>query len=194
MSETTVKVAFIGTHGTGKTTALLGLATYLKTQNINIGFLQEVARTFKFPVNHESTPQDQRNILLTQIIEEDKLEIPSNQVLLCDRAAVCNYMYYVESVKRSERPDPYPSLRSLVVEHASSYDLLVFVTPDLELQDDKFRDLNRDFQMRIHEGVAKFLDHLWIQKLHIVSASELRMADKQLEIAEMVISTVRVSL
>ena len=39
-----VKVAFIGTHGVGKTTLAYGLAMRLKELGANVGFLEEVQR------------------------------------------------------------------------------------------------------------------------------------------------------
>ena len=54
-----MKVAFIGTHGVGKTTLAYGLAMRLKQLGANVGFLEEVARRCPFPINEETSLQAQ---------------------------------------------------------------------------------------------------------------------------------------
>ncbi|MFW6282422.1 MAG: hypothetical protein ACOC1P_00005, partial [Minisyncoccales bacterium] len=69
-----MKIAFLGTHGTGKTTLAHDLVTKLKKQGIDAGFLSEIARKCPFPLNEERTKKSQIWIILNQIIAEIEAE------------------------------------------------------------------------------------------------------------------------
>ena len=46
-----MKIAFIGTHGVGKTTLCYDLAALLKRQGLNVDVVKEVARLSPLPIN-----------------------------------------------------------------------------------------------------------------------------------------------
>lgn len=50
-----VKLAFIGSHGVGKTTLCYELAARLKRQDRNVELVMEVARRCPLPINRETT-------------------------------------------------------------------------------------------------------------------------------------------
>ena len=84
------KVAFIGSHGVGKTTLTYELAARLKRANVRVELVKEVARRCPLPLNRETTLDAQAWILHTQMA----LEIEStrgHEVVVCDRSALDNY-------------------------------------------------------------------------------------------------------
>ena len=50
-----MKVAFIGTHGVGKTTLCYDLAAALKKRDLTVELVREVARECPLPINRETT-------------------------------------------------------------------------------------------------------------------------------------------
>lgn len=65
-----LKVAFVGTHGVGKTTLCFDLAAQLKRLDLGVDIVKEVARRCPLPINEETTLDAQAWILHTQIAEE----------------------------------------------------------------------------------------------------------------------------
>jgi hypothetical protein len=147
------KIAFIGTHGTRKTTYSLGLAAHLRTNRINAGFLYEVARQCPLPINEERTPSAQRWILHTQIAEELAFERQYVDALICDRSALDNYAYFVEKFERNY------ALDEIVKDHVRTYDTLIKV-PILpgKIDADDIRSTDKIFQRRIDSVVDELLE------------------------------------
>ncbi len=146
------KIAFIGTHGTRKTTYSHGLAYYLKTHGINADLLYEVARKSPLPINEARTPSTQRWILHTQIAEELAFEKQELDALVCDRSVLDNYAYFVEKFGRDS------ALDAVVKSHVKTYDLLIKVPITTgEIDDDGIRSTSKEFQTRIDEIVQNLL-------------------------------------
>src|SRR5512140_1920303 len=87
-----MKVAFIGTHGVGKTTLCYDLAAALKKRDLSVELVREVARECPLPINRETTLKAQAWILHTQIAWELQAEAKAD-VVFCDRAVLDNYCY-----------------------------------------------------------------------------------------------------
>lgn len=114
------KVAFIGSHGVGKTTLCYGLAARLKKQDVALEVVHEVARRCPLPINRETSIASQSWILHTQIAEE--LTAGARYpVVICDRSALDNYIYLLLST------GPREGLETLVDSWMASYDLLFHV-------------------------------------------------------------------
>ena len=79
-----MKVAFIGTHGVGKTTLCYDLAAALKKRDLTVELVREVARECPLPINQETTLKAQAWILHTQIAWELQAEAKAD-VVFCDR-------------------------------------------------------------------------------------------------------------
>ena len=94
-----IKVAFVGTHGVGKTTLCYDLASQLKRLDCGVDLVKEVARRCPLPINEETTPDAQAWILHTQIAEEIAA-VAANEVVVCDRSVLDNYAYLVARVGR----------------------------------------------------------------------------------------------
>lgn len=124
MSERRAKIAFIGSHGVGKTTLCYGLAARLKRRDVALDIVHEVARRSPLPINEATTATAQRWILLTQIAEE-LVACARYPVVLCDRSVLDNYVYLLLAAGTDADFEP------LVERWLASYDLLIYV-PILE--------------------------------------------------------------
>jgi thymidylate kinase len=145
-----MKVAFIGTHGVGKTALAYALAAHLKRIDIAVGLVQEVARDCPMPINRETTLAAQSWILHTQIAREIAAA-EKNAAVICDRSVLDNYAYLVHRVGRRKAIDP------LVKESLAGYTLLVKVPIWQRPRFDGVRATDVDFQREIDEEVDRLL-------------------------------------
>ena len=99
-----LKVAFVGTHGVGKTTLSYELAAELKRRDKGVDLVKEVARRCPLPINEGTTVEAQRWILHAQIAEEIAVGAQA-EVVVCDRAVLDNYAYLVARAGRQEALD-----------------------------------------------------------------------------------------
>lgn len=154
-----MKVAFIGTHGVGKTTLAYGLAMHLKQLGANVGFLEEVARRCPFDINEGTGLQAQTWILMETIRREIELEKIYAEVV-CDRSVIDNYCYLELALGRRQ------ALFDLVRYWAATYDLLVKV-PVREgfLQGDGTRSTDLAFQQAIDSKLDAILQEAAIRYL-----------------------------
>ncbi len=147
----TKKIAFIGTHATGKTTLVHTLVSALKKKSCNVDVVLEVSRDCPLPVNENTTRDAQRWILATQYIREIERSGKCDY-LVCDRSLLDNYAYYVNKFGRSKALEPF------ILEHMETYDYLFKVPINKKyLFDDRFRSLDRKFQEDIDNRVNSLL-------------------------------------
>ena len=69
-----MKIALIGTHGTGKTTIVHEIVSKLKKRGFDVDFLGEIARQCPFPINEKTTKKSQIWMILKQITSEMEIE------------------------------------------------------------------------------------------------------------------------
>ena len=144
------KVAFIGSHGVGKTTLCYELAARLKRQDLRVDLVKEVARRCPLPINRDSTLDAQQWILHTQMAMEIET-CQDHDLVVCDRSVLDNYAYLVAGNGR------VPVYDALVQAWLSTYDLTVWV-PILERpRFDGIRDTDRRFQERIEEIIGELV-------------------------------------
>lgn len=144
-----LKIAFVGTHGVGKTTLCFDLAAQLKRLDLGVELVKEVARRCPLPINEQTTPDAQAWILHTQMAEE-LAAAASYEVVICDRSVLDNYAYLV--ARGGRRSD----LDALVETWIQTYHAL-FKVPVIEAPSyDGTRAVSRAFQMEIDATI----DHL----------------------------------
>jgi thymidylate kinase len=146
-----VKIAFIGSHGVGKTTVCYDLAGVLKKHMPSVGIVMEVARSCPLPINRDTTLDAQSWILHTQIATEIAAA-GQNHTVVCDRAALDNYAYLVAAT------GGHQGLDSLVTYWMSTYDYLFKVPITFSLLKDGVRDIDLKFQREIDELVDRLLE------------------------------------
>jgi len=157
-----MKIAFIGTHGVGKTTLCYELAAALKRLDLSVDLVKEVARRCPLPINRDTTSQAQQWILHQQIADEIELE-PLYDVIVCDRAVLDNYAYLVNAAGRQ------PHLESLIRDWMDSYDLLVKVPVVAPPRFDGTRDVSVTFQLAVDTLLDELLAEYGLETLRLPS-------------------------
>ncbi len=148
-----MKVAFIGTHGVGKTTLCYDLAAALKKRDLTVELVREVARECPLPINRETTLKAQAWILHTQIAWELQAEAKAD-VVFCDRAVLDNFCY----MKRAFTGAPEEAvLESLVRTWTRTYDHLFKVPIVGDPRFDGVRDTDLAFQHEIDRAIGQTL-------------------------------------
>jgi nicotinamide riboside kinase len=141
-----MKVAFIGTHGVGKTTLCYDLAAVLKRQGVHVDMVKEVARLSPLPINRQTSLDAQTWILMTQVAEEIR-SAAYHQIVVCDRSALDNYAYMALACGRQK------AFERFVAFWMKSYDLLFKVPMTGAASADGVRDTD-EFFMRSIDGLV----------------------------------------
>jgi nicotinamide riboside kinase len=155
-----LKIAFIGSHGVGKTTLCYGLAARLKARDIGCEVVHEVARRCPLPINRETTVAAQAWILHTQIAEE-MVAGTRYPVVLCDRSALDNYVYLLLASGRQ------PLLEELVDGWMASYGLLIEVPIVAGPSPDGIRAADPGFQRAVEERLSREIAHRQLPTLRL---------------------------
>ena len=144
-----MKIAFIGTHGVGKTTLCFELAALLKKRDRVVEMVREVARFCHLPINRDTTVAAQSWILHTEIAEELAAEGKA-EIIVCDRSVLDNYCYLLQTGK-------HPMLEPLVRWWTKSYQLLIKVPIVGSPQFDGLRDVDSAFQRTVDDTINRVI-------------------------------------
>jgi predicted ATPase len=145
-----MKVAFIGTHGVGKTTLCYDLASVLKRRGFNVDMVKEVARLSPLPINRKTSLEAQTWILATQVAEEIR-SASQHDVVVCDRSVLDNYAYLTFACGRQK------AIERFVDYWMKTYDLLFKVPICGEASPDGVRDTDEFFMRSIDHLVDTLL-------------------------------------
>ncbi|MEZ4378123.1 MAG: AAA family ATPase [Gemmatimonadales bacterium] len=145
-----MKLAFIGSHGVGKTTLCYELAARLKRQDRTVELVMEVARRCPLPINRDTTLPAQAWILHTQVAAELAASAEA-EIVICDRAVLDNYAYLIHQAGRQ------PAYDALVSAWLASYDALIKVPIVAPPQFDGRRDISVEFQHAIDATIDDLL-------------------------------------
>ena len=146
-----MKIAFIGTHGVGKTTLCYDLASVLKRQGINVDMVKEVARLSPLPINRKTSLEAQTWILATQVAEEIR-SAGQHDVVVCDRSALDNYAYMALACGRQK------AIERFVDYWMKTYDLLFKVPISGGAAADGVRDTDEFFMRQIDRLVDELVE------------------------------------
>ena len=145
-----MKIAFIGTHGVGKTTLCYELAAALKREGIHVDIVKEVARLSPLPINQKTSLEAQTWIFFTQMAEEIRSG-SQHDVVVCDRSVLDNYAYMMLAFGR-QLP-----IERFMYHWMKTYDLLFKVPVSGEAAVDGVRDTDAFFIRSIDELVDRLL-------------------------------------
>jgi nicotinamide riboside kinase len=155
-----VKIAFIGTHGVGKTTLCFDLAARLKRMDRSVDLVKETARDCPLPINQDTTYDAQAWILHTQIARE--LEAVSrHDIVVCDRSVLDNYAYLVHKL------GPRRELEPLVEKWIRTYALLVKVPIWQPPRFDGVRAVAETFQRGIDATIDELVRRFGLDVLEL---------------------------
>jgi len=155
-----MKIAFMGSHGVGKTTLCFDVASRLKRLDMGVDLVKEVARACPLPINKDTTVEAQSWILHSQITEEIAASY-RYEVVVCDRSVLDNYAYLVHHAGRR------PEYDALVREWMGSYTGL-FKVPVLNPPSfDGTRDTGGAFQAEVDLLIDQLLFELAVPFHHL---------------------------
>jgi len=146
-----VKIAFIGSHGIRKTTALLAFAAEVQRAGRSVELGREVVRDNPLGINEGATGEAQLWVLVSQVRQELELARKAD-VLATDRGVMDNYAYYLRACGGTDEFAVYP----MVQRWSTTYDHVVRLLPDVALQADGVRSTNEPFR----DEVEAILDHV----------------------------------
>ena len=169
-----MKLAFIGTHGTGKTTLCYDVTAGLKRQGLNADMVKEVARLSPLPINRKTSLDAQTWILMTQVAEEIRSG-SAHDVVVCDRSVLDNYAYMVLSCGRQK------AIERFVDHWMKTYDVLVKVPMIAPAAEDGVRDTDEFFVRSIDQLVDTLLAEKKIPHCRLDAASRDGWVDQAMQ-------------
>ena len=149
------KIAFIGSHGIRKTSALLAFAAEVQRAGRSVELGREVVRDNPLGINEGATGEAQLWVLVSQIRQELELARKAD-VLVTDRGVMDNYAYYLRACGGTDAFDAEP----LVRRWSATYDLVVRLLPDVALQADGVRSTSDAFRDEIEAILDRVLPDL----------------------------------
>lgn len=158
-----MKIAFIGSHGVGKTTLCFDLAAHLKRRDYSVDLVKEVARYCPLPINRETTLDAQAWILHTQIAQE-LASAARHDIVICDRSVLDNYAYLVHKVGRRADLDP------MIGKWLEGYTALIKVPIWQSPAYDGVRDVGREFQQGIDDTLEELIAQFEVEVLRLREA------------------------
>jgi nicotinamide riboside kinase len=149
------KIAFIGSHGIRKTSALLAFAAEVQRAGRSVELGREVVRDNPLGINEGATGEAQLWVLVSQIRQELELGHKAD-VLVTDRGVMDNYAYYLRACGGTDEFDAEP----LVRRWSGTYDLVVRLLPDVALQADGVRSTSDSFRDEVEAILDRVLPDL----------------------------------
>jgi len=146
------KIAFIGSHGIRKTSALLAFAAEVQRAGRSVELGREVVRDNPLGINESATGEAQLWVLVSQVRQELELARKAD-VLAADRGVMDNYAYYLRASGGEDRYQVEP----LVRRWSQTYDLVVRLLPDIALQADGVRSTSDAFRDEIEAILDRVL-------------------------------------
>jgi len=163
------KVAFIGSHGIRKTTAVHAFANVMQRAGRSVEHGREVVRDNPLGINEGATGEAQLWVLVSQIRQELQLAHKAD-VLVLDRGVMDNYAYYLRACGGEDLFDVAP----LVARWSATYDMVVRLRPDVALRSDGVRSTSDAFRDEIEAILDTRLPVLVAsRKLVNLNASEI---------------------
>ena len=160
------KIAFIGSHGIRKTTAALAFASVIQRAGRSVEFAREVVRDNPLGINEGASCEAQLWVLTSQIRRELELSRKA-ECLVTDRGVMDNFAYYLRAGGGVDDFDVEP----LVRRWSRTYDLVVRLTPDVEIRADGVRSTSDRFRDEIEAILDARLPRLVPRDRLIVQAA-----------------------
>lgn len=165
----TAKVAFIGSHGIRKTTAVHAFANTMQRAGRSVEHGREVVRDNPLGINESASGEAQLWVLMSQIQMELRLA-PKAEVLVLDRGVMDNFAYYLRACGGD---DPF-AVEPLVERWSATYDMVVRLAPDIALRSDGVRSTSDTFRDEIEDILDDRLGELVPQRRMVtLSASDI---------------------
>lgn len=170
MKMNKIKIGFVGSHGTGKSSAVLLLAAQLKEKYKEKSVkaleenVREIARIFNNKINNTAF----QKMCMVDHLQKEFLAEALYDVVVCDRTALDCLIYGL--VYKIPLP---PEYFSLAIEHLKSFTHIFFVRPDsTPIVADGFRDTDVILRNDVDSQFEKLLA-LWGGNVTTLRTSEV---------------------
>lgn len=169
---TSAKVAFVGSHGIRKTTAVHAFANAMQRAGRSVEHGREVVRDNPLGINESATGEAQLWVIVSQIRQE--LQLAQNaEVLVLDRGVMDNFAYYL----RACGGEDHFAVGPMVERWSTTYDMVVRLLPDIQLRDDGVRSTNDTFRDEIEALLDTHLPRL-VPERNLVTLSASDIGDR----------------
>ena len=166
-----MKIGFIGSQGSGKTTTAYALATELKKKGHDVYVLSEVARSCPFELNEGASQKTQLWIFGKQLTREQSSK---GEILISDRTLMDSFCYGIRAC-----PNFFIPLSPFVKEYLKTYDFIFYLKPkDEYLIDDGVRSTNKSFRDEIDDIIREYITKLDINYIEVESGDIDTMVEK----------------
>lgn len=167
-----IKYGFIGSHGTGKSSAATHLAAKLKQENRDksVKVLEENVREISKLFNNKLNTPEFQKMCMVDHLQKEFLSEQLYDIIVCDRTALDTLVYGL--MYGITLP---PEYFSLALNHLNTFTHIYFIRPDLEnatLVNDGFRDTDIKMRDLIDIEFERFLK-MWGGKYTEVRTSEV---------------------
>jgi nicotinamide riboside kinase len=163
------KIAFIGSHGIRKTSAVLAFAAEVQRAGRSVELGREVVRDNPLGINEGASGEAQLWVLVSQVRQELELAHKAD-ILATDRGVMDNHAYYLRACGGSDIFHVEP----LVRRWSQTYDLVVRLLPDVALQADGVRSTSDAFRDEIEAILDRSLPSLVPpDRMVVLRASEI---------------------
>jgi len=155
-----MKIGFVGSQGTGKTTLAYKLASELKQNRHDVYVLSEVARSCPLPINQSTTKESQLWIIGKQMTREQSAK---GKIYITDRTILDPFCYGMRI-----EPEFFIKFKEMIKTYMSTYNYIFYLPPnDDYLISDGTRDTNKSFRDEIDKLMLKYLDELDIKYIKL---------------------------
>jgi hypothetical protein len=171
------KIAFVGTHGMGKSTASFRKAAEFQREGSNVHVIKESVRFAPFPINAGHAPETSLWACTAQICKEVEAAQRRFDVLICDRSAYDTFMY--SSYFKLKNP-LLDAARQLAKEWLTTYDRIIWMRPmptapheELQVPKDGVRSVDLPFLLGVDKIFEKDMYPLVADKVKVLYSKNL---------------------
>ena len=183
-----LKIAFIGSHGVGKTTLCSSVHARLKQKNIASFMIDEIASDLPkgFEINEKTDFESQFYILLKQMERELIYTRKHYRVLCCDRSVLDSLAYSHNAMQTLKKIKFHEIafMENFVKYWVKTYDNLFLLEAfDDIIEDDNYRSTDIEFRDKIHEIILSYIEKMKIKrKVHNISGTIEERTQKVMDI------------
>lgn len=155
-----MKILVTGSYATGKTSFCQLLAGACAANNITAACPDEVARSFRLPLN-ASQDGEISALLLGMQISQERHAFSGNMVLICDRGVPDIWSHNLASNKAGKGIGN-PAISAVCIEWVRTYDLIIQSTAcdDIDIPDDGVRNTDKRYRRQLEICHRQAMNHL----------------------------------
>lgn len=167
-----MKICFIGTHGSGKSSGATHLASLLKRQypEKSVVVIEENVRQVSRILNGELNTDTFQKLAIVDQIKREIIESSLHDIVICDRTTI-DPLVYASALSK------LPSIEyvDLALGNMDTFDKIYYIRPDNQEQNivnDGFRFTNKEVRNRIDDTFQS-----WIELHNLKNVQEIRTSE-----------------